>query len=461
MIQLVGIIRLFYMKDKKLHILFIGDIMNEKGKSLWIDTVEFPSFSALNKDIKTDIVVVGGGICGILCAYYLMKEGNKVIVVEKNKIGMGITKNTTAVITAQHDILYSTRIKKDGFEKAQQYLDANLMALKEYANLSKEFDFDFEEKDSYIYSTIDETILTEEVEALNKLGIHAELVNKIALPFSIRAAVKFPKQAQMNALKLIKCLIKEMEIYENTNVIDIKKNVVYTDHHKIEAKAIIVTTHYPFIDRLGMYYTKMFQNRSYVIAIKNDEDIGGTYTNLETTGFYFRKYKEYLLIGGNDHKTANGEYHYENLISFVNNYYPNAKIEYMWANQDCITLDDIPYIGKYSNFSESLYVATGFNLWGMTQSMISALILRDLVMNRRNVYQKLYRPNRNIFKKQLFINLGSYLKNLLNFRTKRCPHLGCALVWNDEEQTWDCPCHGSRFTKKGKLIDNPSNKDLN
>lgn len=160
MIQLVGIIRLFYMKDKKLHILFIGDIMNEKGKSLWIDTVEFPSFSALNKDIKTDIVVVGGGICGILCAYYLMKEGNKVIVVEKNKIGMGITKNTTAVITAQHDILYSTRIKKDGFEKAQQYLDANLMALKEYANLSKEFDFDFEEKDSYIYSTIDETILT-------------------------------------------------------------------------------------------------------------------------------------------------------------------------------------------------------------------------------------------------------------------------------------------------------------
>ena len=448
MIQLVGIIRLFYMKDKKLHILFIGDIMNEKGKSLWIDTVEFPSFSALNKDIKTDIVVVGGGICGILCAYYLMKEGNKVIVVEKNKIGMGITKNTTAVITAQHDILYSTRIKKDGFEKAQQYLDANLMALKEYANLSKEFDFDFEEKDSYIYSTIDETILTEEVEALNKLGIHAELVNKIALPFSIRAAVKFPKQA-------------EMEIYENTNVIDIKKNVVYTDHHKIEAKAIIVTTHYPFIDRLGMYYTKMFQNRSYVIAIKNDEDIGGTYTNLETTGFYFRKYKEYLLIGGNDHKTANGGYHYENLISFVNNYYPNAKIEYMWANQDCITLDDIPYIGKYSNFSESLYVATGFNLWGMTQSMISALILRDLVMNRRNVYQKLYRPNRNIFKKQLFINLGSYLKNLLNFRTKRCPHLGCALVWNDEEQTWDCPCHGSRFTKKGKLIDNPSNKDLN
>ena len=378
------------MKDKKLHILFIGDIMNEKGKSLWIDTVEFPSFSALNKDIKTDIVVVGGGICGILCAYYLMKEGNKVIVVEKNKIGMGITKNTTAVITAQHDILYSTRIKKDGFEKAQQYLDANLMALKEYANLSKEFDFDFEEKDSYIYSTIDETILTEEVEALNKLGIHAELVNKIALPFSIRAAVKFPKQAQMNALKLIKCLIKEMEIYENTNVIDIKKNVVYTDHHKIEAKAIIVTTHYPFIDRLGMYYTKMFQNRSYVIAIKNDEDIGGTYTNLETTGFYFRKYKEYLLIGGNDHKTANGGYHYENLISFVNNYYPNAKIEYMWANQDCITLDDIPYIGKYSNFSESLYVATGFNLWGMTQSMISALILRDLVMNRRNVYCLLY-----------------------------------------------------------------------
>ncbi len=432
----------------------------KKGKSLWVDTTTLPSFPTLEENLKTDVVIIGGGLCGILCAYYLQQVGKKVIVLEKNKIGMGITKNTTAVITAQHDVLYAKRIKKDGFAKAKQYLEANLLAVEEYRKLSKRFNFDFEEKDSYLYSTKDITPLEEEVKALQALGVDAKLVDEIPLPFMIKKALKFPRQAQMNALKLINQLAKELSIYEHTNVINIKQNKVYTDKHFIETSHIIVTTHYPFLKRWGMYPVKLFQRRSYVVAIKNSNNIKGTYTNLEKAGFYFRNYQDYLLIGGNDEKTGVYQKQYENLVAFCQKYYPNNPIAYMWANQDCVTLDDTPYIGLYSHFNKHIYVATGFNLWGMTQSMISAMLLKDFITKQKNKYQSLYRPHRPIINKKLFLHMKSFFKNVVKPLKPRCTHLGCSLVWNEVEETWDCPCHGSRFTKEGKVIDNPATKNL-
>lgn len=434
--------------------------MHKKGKSIWEDTVELPSFPTLEQDIEADVVVVGGGLCGILTAYRLMSEGLDVVLVEKNRIASGITKNTTAVITAQHDVLYSERIQKEGFVKAKQYLEANLKALSEYKTLSQSYAFDFEEKPSYIYSTQDEKTIQDEVKALQQLGVDAQLVHQVDLPFDIQAAVCFPHQAQMNPLLLIQHLVKHLRIFEHTEVIKVSKNKVITAQHCISAKHIVITTHYPFINRLGLYYAKLFQNRSYVIAIKNKENIHGTYINLETSGFYFRNYQNYLLIGGNDRQTAGKGCCFQNLIRFAQEHYPQCDIEYQWGNQDCMTLDDRPYIGTYSTLHKHIYVATGFNLWGMTQSMISAQLLTDLILKRENPYQALYNPHRNMIQKQLFINLGNYAKHVLKWRKKRCPHLGSELVWNKEEQSWDCPCHGSRFDKSGDIIDNPAVKPL-
>ena len=125
-----------------------------------------------------------------------------------------------------------------------------------------------------------------------------------------------------------------------------------------------------------------------------------------------------------------------------------------------MTLDGIPYIGAYSSSTENLYVATGFNKWGMTSSMISAMILCDLVQGKRNVYAEVFSPSRTILRPQLAINALEAVVNLLTPTTKRCSHLGCALKWNPIEHTWDCPCHGSRFTEDGRLIDNPATQNL-
>lgn len=435
--------------------------MSETKKSIWTDTIKIKDFPPLKSNLKTDVLVIGAGMCGILTAYMLKQEGLNVVVIDKGKVGMGITKNTTAVITAQHDTLYQDLVNDVGFDKAKQYLDANLMAITKFKKLSEKYDFDFEEVDSYIYTKEDIEKIKKEVDTLKSLGIDASFEERINLPFEIKGAVKFPNQAQMNPLKLIKELVNDLEIYEYTNASNIKKDKVFVDQYHIEAKKIIIATHFPYINHLGMYYTKMYQVRSYVVAINTNDEINGVYTNLDSNDFYFRKYQDYLFIGGNDKKTATKGVCYNNLINFVNKYYPDKEIKYQWANQDCITIDDIAYIGRYSNFNKYIYVATGFNLWGMTQSMISAVLLTDFILNRPNEYQKLYNPLRNPIKKQLFANLGSYIKNLFSFKKKRCPHMGCALIYNEVEDTWDCPCHGSRFTREGKIIDNPSTKELN
>lgn len=434
--------------------------MIEKGKSVWMDSVTMPSFPPLKQNIETDVVVIGGGLCGILCAYYIKKRGFSVVVVEKDHIGMGITKNTTAVITAQHDTLYKDRIKKDGFEKARQYLHANLVAVEEYRKLSETYDFDFEDKPSYMYTTNQRKELEEELEALHHLGFDAKWKEEIDLPIVITGAIEYPNQAQMNALLLIQCLAKELDIYEETEIKNMDGEYAYTNHHKIKAKKIIFTTHFPFMDRMGMYYVKMYQNRSYVIAIPSTVDLKGTYVDMENGGLYFRKYKDYMLIGGNDRKTGDKGRCFDNLVSFVNEHYKGTIVAYEWANQDCVTLDDMPYIGNYSSFSKNVYVATGFNLWGMTSAMVAAHLLADLMEGKPNPYEKLFNPNRNILKKQLFVNLGRYMKHLLMIKPKRCSHMGSILKWNDEEKTWDCPCHGSRFSKDGELLDNPATKNI-
>lgn len=437
-----------------------GDRMEKKKNSIWMDSVELPSFKTLENDIETDIVVVGGGIAGILIAYKLSKEGKKVVVLEKNKIGMGITKNTTAFITSQQDVLYQERLKKDGYYHTKLYLEANQKAILDYQTLSESYDFDFEKLSSYLYSTKESKVIEEEAICLQNLGIDATLKEELALPFPIAKAVEFPNQAQMNPLKLIACLSKDLEIYENTTVTKIKKNDVIANTHCVKANAIIVTTHFPFINHLGLYYAKMYQKRSYVATIQTKDEINGIYTNLDEDDFYFRKYQDYLIIGGNDCQSGTSENHFKSIREFIATYYPDAEITNEWSNQDCISLDDKPYIGKYSGLRNNLYVATGFNLWGMTQAMVSANILTDLIMDRKNPYQNLFQPNRNMIHKQLFINLGTYVKNLVKPRKKTCTHLGSALVWNETEQTWECPCHGSRFNKEGEILDNPTKKEL-
>lgn len=400
-------------------------------------------------------------MAGVLCAYMLDKAGVDYTLVEASEVCSGITKNTTAKITSQHGLIYSKLIKEFNLEFAKKYLEINEQAIKSYRELCKNIDCDFEEKDSFVYSLNSRRKIENELEALEKIGFKAEFTDRLPLPFSVEGAVKFSHQAQFNPLKFISAISKDLNIYEHTPIRELIGTVAVTDFGKIKAKKIIVATHFPFLNKHGSYFIKMYQHRSYVIALENAQNVDGMYIDEEQTGLSFRNHNNLLLLGGGSHRTGKKGGNWQELRNFAKEYYPDSKEKYHWATQDCLTLDSVAYIGNYSAKTPNLYVASGFNKWGMTSSMVSAMILCALVQEKENIYADIFSPSRTILRPQLVENMFEALVNLLTPTARRCPHLGCALKWNKYEHTWDCPCHGSRFEENGKLIDNPATNNLN
>lgn len=430
-------------------------------KSVWSNSATNGNFRKLEGNKNTDVLIIGGGLCGILCAYFLEKAGVQYILVEGGKIASGITKNTTAKITAQHGLIYDKLMKNWGVERALMYAEANQDALKEYELLCKSIDCNYEKKKAYTYSMSDREKIENEVLAAKSLGFEAEFKEKIELPFETKGAIYFDDQAQFNPIKFVEKISEKLNIYEDTFIYDIEPHLATFEGGKISAKKIIVATHFPFINKHGSYFLKLYQHRSYVSAYENAQKLDGMYVDEDMKGMSFRNYGDLLLIGGGDHRTGKQGGTWTELNEFAKKYYPDANQKYEWATQDCMSLDGVPYIGEYSKNTPDLYVATGFNKWGMTNSMISAKILCDMVQNKENEYAKVFSPQRSILKPQLLVNGFEACVNLITPTGKRCPHLGCALKWNKHEHTWDCPCHGSRFKSDGKLIDNPSTKDAN
>lgn len=433
--------------------------------SVWSDTSRLPSFDTLKRDGRTDVLIIGGGLAGLMCAYFLQQAGVKYLLVEAETICNGITKNTTAKITSQHGLIYQKIKKEFGLEEAALYFKANQAALEEYRKLCQNIQCGFEKKDAYVYTMKDTRKLEEELTVLHQIGLGAELTTDLRLPFQTKGAIKFPNQAQFHPLQFVAAIAGNLHIVEHTKVQELVKEKTgelkaITEHGVIRANTIIVTTHFPFLNKHGSYFFKMYQHRSYVLALQHGPNIKGMYVDEVETGMSFRNYEDLLLIGGGDHRTGKKGGGWKELETFAHQYYPKLQEKYRWATQDCMTLDGIPYIGKYSSKTPNLFVATGFNKWGMTSSMVAALLLSDLVQGIENPYAAVFFPSRSILRKQLVVNGFEAVTNLIKITPKRCPHLGCALKWNEAEHTWDCPCHGSRFTEQGKLIDNPATGDL-
>lgn len=428
-------------------------------KSIWSQDIEKPAFETLNGDIKTDVLIIGGGMAGLLCAFELSNAGVDYILVEADKICGGITRNTTAKITVHHGLIYSKLINTFGIEKAKLYLSAQLSALERYRELCKNIDCSFKETDSYVYSLNNRCKIEEEISALKKLGFDASFTEGIPLPFEISGAVKTERQAQFHPLKFAFHIAKGLNIYENTKVLELTPNGAVTNHGKIKAKRIIVTTHFPFINKHGGYFLKMFQERSYVLAVKNAANVNGIYIDESKKGLSFRNFEDLLLIGGSNHRTGKKSKGWNELSAFAKKYYPDSIEVARWATQDCITLDSMPYIGRYSKDTENMFVATGFNKWGMSSSMVAAQILKSMITDKKSPYTEVFSPDRSILRPQLAINVTESMIGLLSPTKPRCPHLGCALKYNSAEHSWDCPCHGSRFEKNGRLINNPATDD--
>ena len=492
----------------------------ERGESLWVqgqyryegqEEGQKAVRPSLQGDINTEVAVIGAGMAGVLTAYLLQEKGISVVVLECKEAGSGITKNTTAKITSQHELIYHKLMMYKGEERTWEYASANQRAIELYEEIiSKlEIDCDYQILPNYIYTLDNETRINQELEAARKVGLPAVLTKETTLPFQVKAAVRFDHQAQFHPLKFLDAVAKKLTIYEHTRVTEVcEGGLIVTDKGKVKAKSIVIATHYPFINVPGYYFFKMHQERQYVIALESEDidnktRMDGMYRDADPQGYSFRNFKDYLILGGGNHRT--GSYNppdaYASLEEAARKWYPNAKIKYTWSTQDCMTPDSIPYIGKYSVNTPNIYVATGFNKWGMTSSMVSGMIISDMIAGKKNEFQKVFNPRRlmlsgsraflkdaaiitiSLLSEHLKIprdkfskieagkagiilkdgqKIGVYRDKYNNyyFVTTKCPHLGCSLEWNQNELTWDCPCHGSRFDFHGNLISNPAMRDV-
>lgn len=449
-------------------------------KSIWSENVEISSRKPLEKDIKVQNAVIGAGMAGILTAYLLKKEGKDVVVIEAERIAGGQTKNTTAKITSQHGVIYDRMLQKAGRMRAEGYAMANEDAVKIYERIIKEekIDCHFKKLPSFLFTTDEakKEMLEREAAAARVLGIKAHFTkgSELELPFETAGAVCFEEQAQFSPLEFLRQLSEKLEIYEDTKALKVKEHVIYTDRGKITAENIVFASHYPFINIPGFYFLRQHQERSYVLALKEHDELRGMYYSADDEGVSLRSAGDTLLLGGGRHRTGKNSYkeECENIgFSYIRGiaqkYYPELKETAHWAAQDCMPHDELPFIGRYSVFRPYWYVATGFKKWGMTSSMISAMIIRDRICGRVSPYECVFKPQRFLVcasAKNLLTDVGESVKGLakglFGEKERRCPHMGCRLEKNLEEESWDCPCHGSRFTKEGRLIDNPAQTDL-
>lgn len=473
-------------------------------ESIWSKTCSIEERDVLRGDMDTEAVVIGGGITGILTAHQLEQAGMRTVVLEAERIGSGQTKGTTAKITAQHGMFCSSFLGKMGEEAARKYVQANLEAVKEYKKIISEngIECDLEEMDSYVYSK-SEKKLKEEVEAACRLGAPASYEKEIEIPVECAGAVRFKDQAQFHPLKFLRAVSGKLKICEGSPVSEVTEHTVRTPCGSVHAEHIIFASHFPFVNFPGMYFTRMHQERSYVLALEGLDPINGMYIGDEEETLSFRQYQGYLLLGGQSHRTGKNKTggKYEELREAAKTLYPSGGEAAAWSAQDCITADKVPFIGRYSAERPNWLVASGFQKWGMSSAMAAAMMIRDMICGKENPYQEVFAPDRLSVQEipQILKDSGTAVKGL----TKRffhlpgdtvsmippghgaivaagcgkvgvykaedeeifqvdvvCPHLGCELVWNPDERTWDCPCHGSRFDYEGNLLEGPAQEDV-
>ncbi|WP_172840443.1 FAD-dependent oxidoreductase [Virgibacillus phasianinus] len=489
--------------------------LQKETSSFWRSTDKLPNYNQLDKDILVDTVVAGGGIAGITTAYMLAKKGKKVALVEARQLVSGTTGYTTSKLTAQHDLIYNELIKRYNKDTAKKYYQANMEALalvKKFQSEEK-IDCELEEADAYVYTeTSDwEEWLEREAHAYETLGIDGELVKNMPLDLDIKSAIVMHKQAQFHPVKYLHGLLKAIEknggeIYEHTTVMDVENNnglTCKTDKgYSLTCENIVFATHAPIYEPDDFYSNHLKPESSYALAVKTEKSFPGSmYINAELPKRTMRAMKvdgeDYVLVGGESHDTGDGlssQERYEELLAYADKHFGVIEVVDHWSSHDLFSPDRIPFIGKMFADKENIYTATGFGKWGLSAATIGAEVLTDLILGKFNVYTSLFSPARELndtdkedesetnartdaneaTKSKDLENgqgamieidgdeIGAYRDNQgeLHLLDISCTHMGCGVVWNDGDHTWDCPCHGSRFNAIGEVIEGPAIEPL-
>lgn len=498
-------------------------ILKNKALSLWLDTPNLKRFPEVIKNEHCDVLVVGGGITGITTAYLLAKENIDVILIDALEFMKLSTGNTTAKVTFQHDLIYRHILDKYNLEIARLYYQAQTEAMEMIERLVLDHNIMCDMRKTYtmIYASDEEGIekLRKEYEAYEKIGIKGNMVVDVPYGLPGEVGLKVDNQLEFDPVKYLSHLIAELEdmgirMFEHSRAVDIKeqedsKRIKLQSGKEITANRVVVSTGFPFYDGSGKYFMRLAPYRSYLVAFPVEEAEDGMFITATEPKYSIRfseaQGRKHLLIGGRGHKVGqeeSAENSYRELIEFGQRYFHVDAPSHRWSAQDYESLDEMPYIGKISSKEDGVYVATGFRKWGMTNGTAAAILLKDTLTGKESKYQELFAPNRGEVRE----SLGKAMKENLNVakemikgkvvskkteladikqeeggivrhRGKRagaykdangklflvdatCTHLGCELMYNDAEHTYDCPCHGSRFNHDGSIIEGPATKSL-
>lgn len=476
-----------------------------KNYPIWDSNQELVLNNVLKKDY-TYILIIGGGITGLTTAYLLMNSNKNILLIDKDKIGNGATYKSTAKISYLQKDIYQKLEKTYSYEKCKLYYESQQEAINLLKDIiSKEkISCDFIKCNSYLFTTKKKNIkkIEKEKELLEKFGVTCYESNSLPIPYKIESSFYVENTYTFNPKKymdeLSNILNNKINIVEDTIAFNIVRNddlfIVTTNKGKINAKKVIVATHYPFFILPNLLPLRNYINREYVTVGKYKIKDNFTAINIDKDTESIRFYKNHIIYVSNNHRLTNN-INYQQMYEKSRKDFKNKfgiDVESSWMNQDLMINDYLPIIGYSSSSNKNLLIATGFNAWGMTNGVIAAKIIADLIYNKHNNYETLFLPSRinliGIFNS--IVDVASYAKVYAQtlFQKKdyiytvkikgkkyflyidkdgkrhyiqtKCPHMKCNLVLNKEELTWDCPCHGSRFDLDGNIIEGPTKNNI-
>ena len=473
-------------------------------------------------DQRAGVVVVGGGITGLTTALLLAGQGVDVVVVEALDIAAGVTGRTTAKVTSQHSMLYSTIASKHGEEAARVYGEANQTAVEYVVRLVQDGDIDcsLERRPAFVYTLDEDTVakIEEEAELCRRLGLPSSFTSSVGddLPYDIRGAMRFDDQIQLQPVAYCDGLAGMVvaaggRIFEQTRVTDVNTGTpvsVETERGTITADAVVLATHIPIVDR-GLFAAKADPHASHAVALETDGALPqGMYITADTPSRSVRSFmhddRSYLVVVGEGHRTGeeDAEAHEQALVDWAAQHWPNARVAYTWMAEDYNPMDAIPYIGRLASADSDVFVATGFQKWGLSNGTAAAMILSETVLGRDHPWADVFDARRitpiasaKSFVKHNVKAVGHMVGDRFSERSEdvaqlqpgdgavlsidghdyavskdaggrvtalspKCTHMGCLVAYNGAERSWDCPCHGSRFAADGSVIHGPATTPL-
>ena len=493
-------------------------------ESYWIATTPSTSFEPLERDEQADVLVIGGGIAGLTAAHLLSKAGKSVVVVDRERVAMAETGHTTAHLQIVDDTRLRDLVERFGFEKAKARWDAHLEAVRTIESIAQEEGIrcDLQRLDAYLFSPHrrDGRMLREEMKLARKMGYAVEKADPDELPFEAKHALRYPDQGKFHPRKYLLGLVDGMRrrgvrFYEGTEVVDIESGTPARartrEGHVLTGDWVLETTNTPFDVRVKLH-SKLSSYRTYVIGAKVPKGLFADALYWDTLDPYHyvrvepRSDHDFVIVGGEDHKVGHGadEMPYDKLEEFLSQATEQHDVVHKWSGEVIETADDYPLIGRIPGLGANELIATGDSGTGMTNGTLAGLMLAERVLGRGTPWDELFAPGRVTLEKgpvkewvrenvdNTMHTLGTLLRpadadgvedigpgegavirrGLKKYAVARradgtltacsavCTHLGCTVSWNASETSWDCPCHGSRFTPEGEILHGPASQPL-